>query len=168
MRAKEAETKMWGSPISLRQSANNVDFYGVKSSRERHPLLFGAPMPCGFTHTDTFFCTHHSNRAKQQSPAHAAATFQQRPHINTTDLILEMARKEKKERKEGRKEGSYKRRPKSFATRNSRHPPSGFTFGRRFITHFFTCAVLASTDVWGVHAHYPFLFQSQSVSTQQG
>ena len=43
-------------------------------------------------------------------------------------------------------------------------PTSGFTFGRRFIAYFFSG--LAATDVWCVTAHYPFIFQSQSVSTR--
>ena len=72
--------------------------------QERHPLLFGSPAHVAALIRMTFFAPttpRERERAKQRSPAHVAATFQQRPHINTTDLILEMARKEKSER--GRK-----------------------------------------------------------------
>ena len=147
------------------------------------PSTLWVPRPCGCTHTDDFFCTHHSHRererAKQRSPAHVAATFQQRPHINTTDLILEMARKEKSERKKGGRKGrgSYKRQRKSCAatwnSRRRRPPPSGFTFGRRFIAHFFTSPWLAwlarhpqtsGASPLIIHSY----FQSQSVSARAG
>ena len=111
----------------------------------------------------TFFApsTPPTERAKQPSPAHVAATFQQRPHINTTDLILEMARKEKKERKGVRiRDNQSPTLLRGFPV----IPTSGFTFGRRFIAYFFSG--LAATDVWCVTAHYPFIFQSQSVSTR--
>ena len=148
--------------------------------QERHPLLFGSPAHVAALIRMTFFAPTtptERERAKQRSPAHVAATFQQRPHINTTDLILEMARKEKSERKKGGRKGrgSYKRQRKSCAaTWNSRRPPpSGFTFGRRFIAHFFTSPWLAwlatSPQTSGaspliIHSY----FQSQSVSARAG
>ena len=65
----------------------------------------------------TLFCSHHSH--SESSAARVAATFQQRPRINTTDLILEMARREERKKEEDR---IRKRHSKSFAAWNSRQP----------------------------------------------
>ena len=108
LRGNEAETKMSDSERPMNDASTTartmLTFMGQETGET--PSTLWVPHPCGFTRSlirMTFFApTTPTETAKQRSPAHVAATFQQRPRINTTDLILEMARKEQTGRKKGR------------------------------------------------------------------
>ena len=96
--------------------AQQEQYIARKKQQPSHTLFMEAP--CGAAHPDDSFCTHHSHREGEGAESSAArvvaATFQQRPRINTTDLILEMARKQGRKGR-GRRVESYKRQSKSFA-----------------------------------------------------